>query len=183
MARRSPDGEPDAKPKRQPTQRKRAKSAAAGATARAKRTSTARTPPKPKARGLGDPPEHLEAEWSDLWTRCLAKLQAQGTYHDVDRPQLDRYVGLLRSAELARTEADAEPFVEGSTGQLVAHPGYRLAEQCEAAALKYAQELLLTARQRSIRKLGDEGAKSKKDPFEALLAGELDDDLEDGTDG
>jgi phage terminase small subunit len=176
-AARSPDGEQAAKPKRQPSQRKRAASAAAGTAARSSKRTPA-TPAAPKARALDDPPAHLEAEWAELWRRCLAKLKKQGTYDDVDRPQLDEYVSLLRSADLARTAADAEPFVAGSTDQLVAHPGYQLAERSRSAALKYAQELLLTARQRSIRKLGD-GGEEKKDPFDALLAGDLDDEDED----
>ena len=39
--------------------------------------------------------------------------------------------------------ARAEPWVEGSTGQLKAHPGFVVAARCDATATKLAVELRL----------------------------------------
>ena len=47
-------------------------------------------------------------------------------------------------ARTARQAAEAEPFVEGSKGQLVAHPGLRVAAEAERDACRYAGALLLT---------------------------------------
>ena len=39
--------------------------------------------------------------------------------------------------------AQAEPWVQGSTGQLEAHPGFVVAARCDAMATKLAVELRL----------------------------------------
>ena len=53
------------------------------------------------------------------------------------------------AARGARAAAAAQPYVEGSSGQLVAHPGLRVADTAEAAATRYATALLLTPEARS----------------------------------
>lgn len=59
--------------------------------------------------------EHMVARESSLWRRFTANLEA---------------------AEKAMEAARAEPFVTGSTGQPVEHPGFKTAARCDELALK-----------------------------------------------
>jgi phage terminase small subunit len=54
------------------------------------------------------------------------------------------YVRKLLLAKTSREAAELDPFVEGSKGQLVAHPGLKVSREAERDALSIAKALLLT---------------------------------------
>jgi hypothetical protein len=49
---------------------------------------------------------------------------------------------------MARETADQEPFIPGSKGQLIAHPGYKLSRDAERDAQVFAESPLLTPQMR-----------------------------------
>jgi P27 family predicted phage terminase small subunit len=89
-------------------------------------------------------PDDLDAEANVLWRATQRHLRAQGTWQDADAPLLESYVRSVTVARAARLAAKSESFVEGSEGQLVAHPGLSVAAEAERDAARYAQALLLT---------------------------------------
>lgn len=101
-------------------------------------------------------PSSLSADGRKLWQDAFRTLEAQGTWKDTDGPLLERYVVNVLLARASHAAADAEPYVSGSTGQLVSHPARAIARQAEEAAHKAAAELLLTPRSRARAKLADE---------------------------
>ena len=52
-----------------------------------------------------------------------------------------RFSENLKTAEAAKAEAAKDPFVEGSTGQLTEHPGFKVAARCDELALRLYREL------------------------------------------
>jgi len=104
---------------------------------------------KQRTRGL-NAPKGLDQAGRDLWSSAQHQLKAQGTWQDSDAPLLESYVRAVCLSRTAREFAAQEPFVEGSKGQLVAHPGLKVAAEAERDACRYATALLLTpeARQR-----------------------------------
>jgi len=79
-----------------------------------------------------------------LWLDAQRALREQGTWANTDAPLLEAYVRSVLLARRAREAAGAEPFVSGSRGQLVPHPGLKVAADAEAAACRAAGALLLT---------------------------------------
>lgn len=63
---------------------------------------------------------------------------------DTDLHLVDRLVTNLRVADEAMVEAEADPFVKGSTGQLTEHPGFKVAARCDGTAISLARQLRLT---------------------------------------
>ena len=61
-----------------------------------------------------------------------------------DLRMVDRLVQNLRAADEAMALAEATPFVEGSTGQLTEHPGFKVAARCDGQAISLARQLRLT---------------------------------------
>ena len=59
----------------------------------------------------------------------------------LDRALVDRLVTNLRLAEEASAMAEAEPFTKGSRGQLVEHPGFRIAARCDTYAIQASRQL------------------------------------------
>jgi len=104
---------------------------------------------KERNRGL-NAPKGLDPAGRELWAAAQRHLRAQETWQDADAPLLESYVRAVCLSRTAREAAAEEPFVEGSKGQLVAHPGLRVAAEAERDAHRYATALLLTpeARQR-----------------------------------
>ena len=100
-------------------------------------------------RGL-NAPKGLDPAGRELWASTQRHLRVQETWQDADAPLLESYVRAVCLSRSAREAAATEPFVEGSKGQLVAHPGLRVAAEAERDACRYATALLLTpeARQR-----------------------------------
>ena len=101
-------------------------------------------------RGL-NAPKGLDPAGRELWAAAQRHLRAQGTWQDdADAPLLESYCRAVCLARSAREIAAEQPFVEGSKGQLVAHPGLRVAAEAERDACRFATALLLTpeARQR-----------------------------------
>jgi len=94
------------------------------------------------------PPEDLDEEAKALWRRVQRHLREQGTWADTDAELLESYVRAVMTARAARAAAADDPFVSGSKGQLVAHPGLKVAADAEAAAHTFARSLLLTPESR-----------------------------------
>jgi hypothetical protein len=81
--------------------------------------------------------------WQAFWLSPAAELVA--AHH---RPVLDRLFDWrdrqrreLDNAARFRTAADAEPFIEGSTGQPKINPMFDLADKCDARALSIEGQL------------------------------------------
>jgi P27 family predicted phage terminase small subunit len=89
-------------------------------------------------------PADLDREGALLWHQTQRQLRRQGSWQDTDREALERYVRAVTLYRSARVAAESEPFVEGSKGQLVAHPGMKLAREAAQDAHRYAEALLLT---------------------------------------
>lgn len=89
-------------------------------------------------------PAGFDTPARELWLSVQRHLRRQGTWEDADAPLLEAYVRCVTIARQARAEADREPFVEGSKGQPVAHPGLKVASEAERDACRYASALLLT---------------------------------------
>jgi hypothetical protein len=53
----------------------------------------------------------------------------------------DRLEANLDAAQMALEAARAEPWVEGSTGQTKAHPGFAIANACDSMALALYREV------------------------------------------
>jgi len=92
---------------------------------------------------LNEPPHDLEDRWLELWRQLRDKLDERGRWSPTTSANLTRYVRCVRSAEVHQAAADAEPYVEGSTGQKRAHPGAKLARDAQAEAQELAKDLRL----------------------------------------
>lgn len=106
------------------------------------------------------PPKTITSlRYKKMWKAAHAALVEQGTWQDTDAPLLETLVLNRYQADSARALADASPFVEGSTGQTVAHPGFAVAARCDQMAHQLAKTLLLTPEARKQHGIGnpDEG--------------------------
>lgn len=122
----------------------------------------------PKPRGPNDPPE-LSDDLRLVWIAGRDTLIRDGRWNLLIRQQLDQMVAAFASAAKAREEAQRDPFVDGSQDQLVAHPGFKVAEASENRAFAIAKALVLTPDARARHKLSDGDTTS--DPLAALLDG------------
>lgn len=91
-------------------------------------------------RAPGDLDKPARAVWRDV----QAALREQRTWTDSDAGALHRYVVAVMTARHMRAAAACEPWTAGSTGQLVAHPGFKLAADADRDAARFAADLLLT---------------------------------------
>lgn len=98
-------------------------------------------------------PEDFDEQAKAIWKHARNHLIDQGTWAATDAPLLESYVRSLTLARTARTEAGKRPFVEGSRGQTVAHPGVKMAADADRDAERYARALLLTPEARSRHQL------------------------------
>ena len=89
-------------------------------------------------------PMDLPADAREVWRQTARWLDEQGTLEDSDGEALRRYCSAVSTARAMRAAAHAEPWTTGSTGQLVPHPGWRLAAEADRDAARYAGDLLLT---------------------------------------
>jgi len=103
-----------------------------------------------------------------LWQEVQRHLRRQGTWQDADCPLLESYCRAVMLARTARATASVEPFITGSRGQPVPHPGIKMARDAEADARAAAAALLLTPEARKRHDLAP--ARSVDDDFAALLA-------------
>lgn len=123
----------------------------------------------PKPRGTNDPPEGLGDDLRLVWIAGRDTLIRDGRWNLLIRQQLDQMVAAFASAAKAREEAQRDPFVEGSQDQLVAHPGFKVAEASENRAFAIAKALVLTPDARARHKLSD--GDTTADPLAVLLDG------------
>ena len=103
----------------------------------------------------------------EVYTEARKALEGQGTWRDTDAPLLEAYVRSLVLARQARKAVQASPFTEGSRGQMVAHPGVKIASDAERDAERYARALLLTPEARARH---DVKGRDGDEPFLASLA-------------
>lgn len=94
------------------------------------------------------PPIDFDTAARAVWSAAQRQLRMQGTWTKTDIPLLQFYVRSVRLAQRAREAADELPFVRASGPAMMAHVELKVAEAAEAAALKYASALLLTAESR-----------------------------------
>jgi hypothetical protein len=112
-----------------------------------------------RRRANADAEERLEpGRWRRLYVACRLELEQRGDWTTLAAEQLEALVRNMRLAEEARAAAEGKPFVEGSTGQTVAHPGTQTATRLDAQALAIASALKLTPDKRgtSAPRPGDE---------------------------
>lgn len=98
-----------------------------------------------------------KGRWRTLWSACAEEL-GDGTVSDARL--LERMVLHLMSAHSALNSAQEEPFVSGSKGQTVEHPGFKVAARADALALSLARQLRLTP---LVRSHGNEGATEEEE--------------------
>jgi P27 family predicted phage terminase small subunit len=89
-------------------------------------------------------PTDLDKAARALWRDVQAALREQRTWTDSDAGALHRYVAAVQTARTMREAAAAQPWTEGSTGQLVPHPAWKVAADADRDAARYAADLLLT---------------------------------------
>lgn len=112
-------------------------------------------------------PKGLGARWGRVWDAARADLDGRGEWDEVSAALLEQMVRNLQEADNALLAAAAEPFTEGSQGQLVAHPGFGVSRGCEAAVLAAARQLRLTP---ATKGSGDGSGSGREaaDPFAAV---------------
>lgn len=128
-------------------------------------------------RKLDDPPADVAPDLQQVWRVSRAELSRLALWNEVVRPQLDEYVYAKQDARRARAAAATDPYVEGSTGQMVEHPGFKLAAAADNRAMTLAKELLLTPAARRRAGVKDESPDGA-DPMGSLLDGGQDGDDE-----
>jgi hypothetical protein len=97
------------------------------------------------ARAEGDAEHRLEdPRMRRIYVGCRLELEHRGAWTKLAAAELEDLVEKLALAEKMRKDAAAEPFVAGSMGQLVPHPGHALAVRYGDAALKLAKALKVT---------------------------------------
>jgi P27 family predicted phage terminase small subunit len=95
------------------------------------------------------PPNDFDETARAIWKAAQGQLRLQGTWSKTDAPLLEMYVRTVRLAQRARTAAEEWPFQRDPNGGLmIGHVEMKVAENAEAAALKYATSLLLTPESR-----------------------------------
>ena len=112
--------------------------------------------------------------WTSAWKDPVATL-----WSVADRPILLRWAGALQRAEAAYEDADAQPMVKGSQGQMVSNPLYYVAEGQIRIAQACEAQLGIGALHRA--RLGVETASAVKSLAE-LNAALMDDDDDDDDD-
>ncbi len=113
------------------------------------------------------PPKDLDPAARAVWKVAQNQLREQGSWRRVDTELLAVYCRNMALARESRACAAAKPFVAGSKGQPVAHPGLKVAAEAEAAALRSATALLLTPES---RKRHGVGAETVEDELDKILA-------------
>lgn len=83
----------------------------------------------------------FDGRWKSLRRDIVSQLDSP-TSSDLE--MVDRMVMNLKIAREATELAEATPFVEGSTGQLTEHPGFKVAHRADGQAVSYARQLRLT---------------------------------------
>ena len=78
------------------------------------------------------------SRWRATRSEILARL---GEPTRLETELTDRLVLNLIEADRALTDARKDPIQTGSRGQLVEHPGFRIAARCESTALAIATKL------------------------------------------
>src|SRR4051794_23731526 len=115
------------------------------------------------------PPADFDLPARAVWAAAQRQLRLQGTWTKTDIPLLTFYVRNVRLAQRAREAADEYPLQRNSSGTMIAHVEYAVAEKAEAAALKYATSLLLTPEAR--KRHGVSVPSSATSELDALIAG------------
>lgn len=89
-------------------------------------------------------PPRFNGKWRSEWERTAELLKEQPSHNPTDLDLLSRMIDNRIHAENALDVAAKEPFVEGSTGQLTEHPGFKIAARCDGVAISLARQLRIT---------------------------------------
>jgi hypothetical protein len=120
----------------------------------------------------GPPGSIRTAAGRELHRAMSAELEARGDLDDVARVLVTRVVRNVEEADNARETAAAEPLVVGSTGQLVGHPSWKIAQALEARVLADVTALGLTPQAHAARgrggAAGGDGDGGSDDPLARL---------------
>jgi hypothetical protein len=99
-------------------------------------------------------------QFAGIWAELEAEvLDSLGDPTEADRALTERFVSNMQAADDAMAAAMAEPFIDGTKGQQIEHPGFQIATRCDQRAVALARQLKLisppdrrpsrTARERS----------------------------------
>lgn len=129
------------------------------------------TPPK-KNRSPKPAPQVPKAiparsRWRATRSEILARL---GEPTRLETELTDRLILNLIEADRALTDATKDPIQTGSRGQLVEHPGFRIAARCESTALSIAVKLGVLDVARPTSEDNDEKEEAPVDRVEDELA-------------
>lgn len=119
-------------------------------------------------------PEH---RWMRVYRAGRAELEQRGAWTRLAAEELEALVRNMAQADKARSAAEMQPTLEGSTGQTVANPLYAIAVKLDAQALITARTLKLTPDTRGTTATPDDEADADPDvaPAEVDDLAELDD--------
>lgn len=101
-------------------------------------TPAGREPSAKQLRNESENKRHFPTVWADLQADILATIEEPTP---TDRVMIQRFVANLRLADRASAMADAEPLITGTKGQLIEHPGFRLAARAQKVALTIGRQL------------------------------------------
>ena len=119
--------------------------------------------------GRGLPaPEDFSPDARDVWIVAQRQLRQQGTWTRSDVPILEAYVSNVVRARRARAEAAQFEGYHGLTEMQLHKSALKVAADSEAAALRLATALLLTAEAR--KRHGIKTGKAEADELSALIS-------------
>lgn len=104
----------------------------------------------------------FEGRWKSLRQDIVGQLDSPT---GSDLQLVDRLVVNLRLAEEMTELAEAQPLIEGSTGQLREHPGFQVAARCDSQAVSFARQLRLTPFVRSNATSSESDDAEEDDPI------------------
>ena len=107
------------------------------------------------------------SRWRATRSEILARL---GEPTRLETELTDRLILNLIEADRALTDARKDPIQTGSRGQLVEHPGFRIAARCESTALSIAVKLGVLDVARPIAEDNDETEAAPVEKVEDELA-------------
>jgi hypothetical protein len=114
-------------------------------------------------------PSSIPARAVGEWNRALKLLRDRGEFlASRDVPLLERLIVNRHTARTLHREALRTPFVDGSTGQLVPHPGFAVAARCDRVALELGRVLNLTPDLFGAAVIDDPSSSDDGTPFDAL---------------
>lgn len=117
----------------------------------------------------GCPGDITDAGWRKKWDVAHADVSERG-WRDAYHPKLEEYIRALMAAHAATAAIKAQGMTtEGSTGQTVLSPHWKVYVEATRIADKAAADLLLTPAARA--RVGDQGRPPAGGKFEGAFDG------------